>query len=186
MKKIKHFVGLDPQTTVSMPSVPSSDIPEKDDGYLILVLVLECEGGSCGNGESTTRDAVRAEKMHVHGRKMLRASTPTAVTCELAHEFAHDAARLQPARKKVPMPAVIGDKPVGVARRRDDAHGAGLLSDAQVRGPAQRALGEKLAQGLLKCAYQHHPLVHLKQLLVWYLHNIVLGVCVLFTVENAH
>ena len=34
MKKIKHFVGLEPQTTVTMPPVSSSDIPEKDDGYL--------------------------------------------------------------------------------------------------------------------------------------------------------
>ena len=34
MKKIKHFVGLEPQTTVSMPPVSSSDIAEKDDGYL--------------------------------------------------------------------------------------------------------------------------------------------------------
>lgn len=63
MKKIKHFVGLEPQTTVSMPPVSSSDIPEKDDGYLARQAGLQTVQTSMRGILKTNENAPKRKKL---------------------------------------------------------------------------------------------------------------------------
>ena len=64
MKKIRHFVGLEPQTTVSMPisAEPSVDTA-KDDGYLARQAGLQTVQTSMRGILKTNENAPKRKKL---------------------------------------------------------------------------------------------------------------------------
>ena len=65
MKKIKHFVGLKPQTTITMPEVKSQPQPvsEKDDGYLARQAGLQTVQTSMRGILKTNENAPKRKKL---------------------------------------------------------------------------------------------------------------------------
>lgn len=63
MKKIKHFVGLKPQTTITMPPVSTSDTPEKDDSYLARQAGLQTVQTSMRGILKTNENAPKRKKL---------------------------------------------------------------------------------------------------------------------------
>ena len=63
MKKIKHFVGLKPQTTVTMPEVKAQTTPEKDDGYLARQAGLQTVQTSMRGILKTNENAPKRKKL---------------------------------------------------------------------------------------------------------------------------
>ena len=64
MKKIKHFVGLEPQTTVSMPISSETSVEStKDDGYLARQAGLQTVQTSMRGILKTNEKAPKRKKL---------------------------------------------------------------------------------------------------------------------------
>lgn len=63
MKKIKHFVGLEPQTTVSMPTSETSTTATKDDSYLARQAGLQTVQTSMRGILKTNENAPKRKKL---------------------------------------------------------------------------------------------------------------------------